>query len=213
MNKGALLLDMDGVVLDSMRYHVAAWMKALSEHGFKVRQEILYLYEGAIEPDIAVKLFSSEGCLMTRRGFRQILKRQKEIFVSEYRAQVRPFPEVPDILSMIRKQGRPLALVTSSHGDILEAVLPRDIFLLFDRVITGDQVERRKPHPDPYLKALDALGGHGAMAVAVENAPSGIRSAKAAGLKTIAITTTLPSEHLKDADRIISRHGQILQEI
>ena len=67
---------MDGVVLDSMAFHVAAWMKAFSEMGFRVREEILYLYEGAIKPDIAIELFSTEGCLMDQEKFYAVLRRQ-----------------------------------------------------------------------------------------------------------------------------------------
>ncbi len=189
-------------------------MKALREHGFKVKEDILYLYEGAIEPEIAVNLFSSEGCTMSQEKFKRVLKRQKEIFVSDFKSRVKPFPEIPDLLSMMKGQGCCLALVTSSHGEILEAVLPKTLFSLFDKVITGDQVKRRKPHPDPYLKAMRALGINGSKnACAVENAPSGIKSAKNAGLKTIAITTTLPAEKLAGADTIIFAHSQLLDVI
>jgi len=214
MKSNALLLDMDGVVLDSMRFHVAAWMKALSEHGFRVREEILYLYEGAIEPDIAVDLFSSHGHLMDQERFHSVLRRQKEIFISGFRKEVKPFPQVPDILSQIKREEVDLALVTSSHKDILEAVLPENLLRLFDQVITGDRVKKRKPHPDPYLEAMKALGMNGdSEAAAVENAPSGIKSAKAAGLRTIAITTTLPADRLEGADTIISRHSQLLDVV
>ncbi len=214
MNDRALLLDMDGVVLDSMHYHVAAWMKALAEKGFNVKKELLYLYEGALEPDVAVRLFSSQGCKMDRQRFHAILKRQKEIFVTEYKGFVRPFPEIQDVISTIKANGVRLALVTSSHKEILDAVLPEKLVCLFDEVITGDQVIRRKPHPDPYLQALKALAlDRGTGATAVENAPSGIKSAKAAGLKTIAITTTLSPERLKEADVVIEHHRQLLDMI
>ncbi len=211
MNNQALLLDMDGVVLDSMPYHVAAWKKALWELGFDVRERMLYLYEGAIEPDVAVELFSTEGCTMDKEKFHKILKRQKEIFVSQFRSLVKPFPEVPDLISHMKQHGVKLGLVTSSHKEILKAVLPANLLGMFDQVITGDEVKRRKPHPDPYLQALNALGiENGQGATAVENAPSGILSAKSAGLWTVAITTTLPPEHLKDADSIISTHRQLM---
>ena len=214
MKTANLFLDMDGVVLDSMAFHVAAWMKALSDMGFRVREEMLYLYEGAIEPDVAVDLFSTEGCLMDQEKFHEVLRRQKEIFVSDFRKHVKPFPEVPEILYVMKRGGVKLALVTSSHRDILESVMPRDLMSLFDGVITGDNVKRRKPHPDPYLaamKALDILSD--GRAAAVENAPSGIKSANAAGLRTIAITTTLPASRLEDADAIISSHRQLLDEL
>ena len=53
----SVLFDMDGVILDSMPYHVMAWQEALSEQGFSVSAELLYLHEGAIEPDTAAAIF------------------------------------------------------------------------------------------------------------------------------------------------------------
>ena len=190
---------------------MAAWLTALSEHGFQVNEEILYLYEGAIEPRIAAELFSAEGHAMNQEMFHSVLTRQKEIFVSDFSHQVKPFSEIPDMLECMKRKGMTLALVTSSHGEILDAVLPGHISSFFDKIITGDQVKKRKPHPEPYVVAMTALGVKAnGDAAAVENAPAGIRSAKAAGLHTIAITTTLPVHHLKDADEIISRHNQLM---
>ncbi len=214
LSKEALLLDMDGVIIDSMPCHVAAWLRALSEFGFHVDEEILYLHEGAIEPETAVKIFSGEGCLMDSEKFHEVFMRQKEIFVSEFRHQVRPFPLINDILAQLKREGLRMALVTSSHRDILDAVLPADLLGIFDHVVTGDRVSRRKPHPAPYLAALKGLEAVSpGMAAAVENAPAGIRSAKAAGLMTIAITTTLAPQHLMEADMIISSHAELLGEI
>ncbi len=94
---------------------------------------------------------------------------------------------------------------------MLEAVLPEELSSYFHHIVTGDEVERRKPHPDPYLEGLSGLGLNGADgAIAVENAPSGISSAKAAGLRCIAITTTLSEQELQKADMIIKRHNELL---
>jgi len=77
-------------------------------------------------------------------------------------------------------------------------------------VVTGDSVERRKPQPDPYLAGLKGIGnGLKGESVAVENAPAGIESAKRAGLKCIAITTTLSDEQLRDADLIVRHHHEL----
>jgi len=68
----------------------------------------------------------------------------------------------------------------------------------FHHMVTGDQVKKRKPHPDPYLKGLEGLGLEASTRhIAIENAPSGIKAAKAAGLKCIAITTTLSEKELE----------------
>ena len=209
----AYLFDMDGVVLDSMRFHVSAWKRAFLEFGLKVEDKILYLYEGAIEPGTAVELFSQNGCTITESDFEKILSRQKLIFRDRYRHRVRPYPEISRILQYLKDQGCPAALVTSSHMEILGAILPRQVMRLFDCIITGDSVQRRKPFPDPYSKAPSALCIPPEEAVAVENAPSGIYSAKGAGTSCIAITTTLGPEYLKGADIVVNNHKELFDII
>lgn len=211
-NKKAVLFDMDGVILDSMPYHVRAWKEAFKEYGLKeLDDKVFYLYEGAIEPETACRLFSKNGAKLEIKDFFNILERQKAIFIKKYAKKIRPFEDIPRILSFLRDRGIKLGLVTSSHGKILEAVLPEKISGFFHHIVTGDEVERRKPHPDPYLKGLKGIGLDAPDGVfAVENAPSGIKSAKRAGLRCIAITTTLPEKKLSDADLIIKMHRELL---
>jgi len=207
--KQAVLFDMDGVILDSMPFHVKAWKDALSEFGLTVTEELLYLHEGAIEPKTAVQIFSSNGCLMNESLFHSILKKQMDFFTSRYKSKIQPFPKVYDLLSDLRKHGYRLALVTSSHSDILDEVLPSEIKRQMDHIVTGNQVIRRKPYPDPYLAAVDALEVSPNGCVVVENAPAGITSAKAANLKCIALTTTLSESHLAEADDILRSHEEL----
>ena len=209
----AYLFDMDGVVLDSMPYHVRAWQEAFLEFGLDVPERLLFIYEGAIEPDTAAQLFCKNGCKVTMEEFQSILQRQKEIFMSHYCSHIRPFPEIPQILMELREKGTLTALVTSSHSDILASILPQDLVELFDCVITGDSVTRRKPHPDPYLKAIEALGLGTDSCLAIENAPAGIESAKRAGLKCIAIKTTLGDRDLAGADLVVNDHKELRDAI
>ncbi|RUM87232.1 MAG: hypothetical protein DSZ24_06710 [Thermodesulfatator sp.] len=209
--KRALLFDLDGVILDSMPWHVRAWQEAFAELGLRVPEEILYLHEGAIELETARKIFEDQGVEPRLEFFQEIFRRQKRIFLEKYRHRVRPFPEVPDLLADLRREGRKLALVTSSHREILKEVLREDLQRLFHFVVTGDQVSRRKPHPDPYLTGLSGLKVSPEEALAVENAPAGVRSAKAAGLLCLALTTTLPPEHLAEADLVLENHRRLAE--
>ncbi len=204
--KPGLLFDLDGVILDSMPWHVKAWQEAFSALGLEVPEEAIYLHEGAIELETARKIFEDQGVEPTPEFFREAFRLQKRIFTEKYRHQVRPFPGVDEHLRELKREGRRLALVTSSHREILEEVLPRSLETLFDLIVTGDRVPRRKPHPDPYLAGLSGLGLTREEALAVENAPAGIRSAKSAGLFCIAITTTLPPKYLKEADLVVENH-------
>lgn len=205
----SVLFDMDGVILDSMPYHVRAWQEALSEQGFTVSAELLYLHEGAIEPDTAAAVFQDNERLMDADLFHEILERQMEIFATRYRFMIRPFPEVLQILRRLREAGWQLALVTSSHVEILKKVLPPEIKSYMDHIVTGDQVSRRKPFPDPFLAALSALGQGPESCLVVENAPSGIMAAKAAAIHCVALTTTLSREYLSEADAILSSHAEL----
>ncbi len=207
--KEAILFDMDGVVLDSMPWHVRAWQEAFREFGLNVPEEALYLHEGAIEAETSRKIFEDQGVSPTDELFQAVLKRQRELFRKKYQAFVRPFPEIPDLLSDLKREGKRLALVTSSHEEILRDILPQVLLRLFHFVLTGDRVRRRKPHPEPYLLASKNLGVPKPLAAAVENAPAGIKSAKGAGLTCIALTTTLSPEHLKEADIIIPSHEEL----
>ncbi|WP_456431952.1 HAD family hydrolase [Thermosulfuriphilus sp.] len=210
--KEAIVFDMDGVVMDSMPYHVRAWREAFQEFGLDIPEELLYLHEGAIELSSARRLFSGQGIDPTEKWFKKILARQQEIFAQKYRHLVRPYPEIPDLLSDLKNQGRRLALVTSSHLKVLREILPRALQGLFDFILTGDMVKRRKPHPEPYLRALEALGTSAQETAAIENAPAGIRSAKEAGLICLGITTTLEPAYLSEADYVVSDH-QKLKEV
>jgi len=209
----SVLFDMDGVILDSMSYHVKAWLEALSEQGLSVSAEVLYLHEGAIEPDTAAAIFQENGCPVDSHQFYAILERQEQIFVSRYRSMIKPFPGVPYILKRLYDAGLKLVLVTSSYQEIVERVLPPEVRGRMAYIITGDQVSRRKPFPDPYLAALSALGQGPKSCLVVENAPAGITAAKAAAIPCVALTTTLDEECLSEADTVLNSHAELIDYI
>ena len=210
---GSILFDMDGVILDSMSYHVKAWQEALSEQGFSVSTKVLYLYEGAIGPETATAVLQKNGCPVDIQQFCAILERQEQIFVSRYRSMIKPFPGVPHILRQLYDAGLRMVMVTSSYREIVERVLPPEIKGRMAYIITGDQVSRRKPFPDPYLAALSALGQGPESCLVVENAPAGITAAKAAAIPCVALTTTLEKECLSEADAVLTSHAELIDYI
>ena len=91
----------------------------------------------------------------------------------------------------------------------LNKILPVRIKDLFATIVTGEMVKLGKPHPAPYLKAAELLKLEPEQCLVVENAPLGIKSAKAAGMFCLAITTSLPKSYLKRADIIVDRLEEI----
>ncbi len=207
--KRYIFFDLDGTLLDSMPYHAKAWIEAFSRYGLEFREEEIYLHEGAIELESAKSLFLKKGINPTPEFFEELFRLQKTIFKTKYAKKVKPFPEVPELLEELKKTDKKLALVTSSHTEIFEEVFPRSLKIFFSIIITGDQIEKRKPHPDPYLKALKALNAEKVASAVVENSPAGVLSAKNANLFCIGITTTLPEKHLSLADLIVKNHREL----
>ncbi len=74
---------------------------------------------------------------------------------------------------------------------------------MFEATVTGDEVKRGKPHPQPFLKALKIMGLQPNDVVVIENAPFGITAAKRAGLFCIALETSLPKKYLTNADKVV----------
>lgn len=206
----AVLFDMDGVILDSMRYHVRAWQEAMRDFGCEVCEELLYRHEGAIEPQTAVRIFCENGCSITEKDFHQIFQAQKHIFHQKYAHQISPYDEVLPVLHDLHSRGLRLAIVTSSHLEVVMATLPGEILMYISHIVTGDRVSRRKPHPEPYLTAASTLGLEPSACLVVENAPAGIRSAKGAGMRCVAISTTLHPKYLSEAEITIENHMSLL---
>ena len=98
-----------------------------------------------------------------------------------------------------------LAVVSGAMRSEVETVLRAAGIEVFDVVVTAEDVERGKPDPAGYLRALELLDVPGRDAVAIEDAPPGIAAAKAAGLRCVAVLGTAPRERLSEADEIVER--------
>ena len=202
------MFDLDGTLLDSMSWHVKAWQVVIAETGAKVDDELIYLNEGALEHSELWKLLPP-----VKGGPKAMvaayLGRQMAVFGERYSHLVALFPGAGEVLADLKAREYRLALVTSSHRQVLEQTLPAETLGLFEAVVTGDEVKRPKPDPQPYQAALAMLGLPAEAAVAVENAPAGIRSARSAGLVCCAVTSTLRADHLTEADKVVKNLGMM----
>src|SRR5262245_20230994 len=149
---GAILLDVDGTLLDSVDAHAAAWVEAVREEGIEVTFE-------TIRPLVGMggdKLLPADSAISSEseRG-RRISERHGEIFRSKYLPDLRPFPMVRPLLRALRQRGLRLIVATSASAKDLGGLLERaEITDLVDDCASGDTVERSKPDPDIILAAL-----------------------------------------------------------
>ena len=113
-------------------------------------------------------------------------------------------PGALDLLDSLRARGTKVGLVSMTVARcILTGVARLGILDRFDVVVCGDMVERRKPAPDPYMRAAELLGVDPVRCVAVEDSPTGIGSAKAAGCHVIAYTGCDIVQDVSAADEVI----------
>jgi beta-phosphoglucomutase len=206
----AIIFDMDGVVLDSMPTHLLTWQRTLGPLGIDITAENLYPLEGIPTELTAQRLteeFLGQRCsgeeaqrlANTKRAF------FRDIFVPVF------VPGVVPLLHDLQGRGYVLGLVTGSARSVVEETLaPTGVANLFDAIVTGDQVSKGKPHPEPYEKAASLIGVTASECLAVENAPLGVQSAVAAGMACVALETTLPAARLPGA-RTVFRDAQALR--
>ena len=197
----AFLFDMDGVITDSMPYHYEAWRRTFEGFGISVSREEILKREGEQGLVTLETILSREGLQLPPEEKKKALEDKEAVFRSL--ACPTLFPGAEAIVKALREQGKRLALVTGTSRQEAETNLPPSLISCFDVLISGDMVTKGKPHPEPYLTALQRLHASAEDSLVIENAPYGIQSAKGAGLQCIAVTTSLPAEYLHEADKTV----------
>lgn len=196
----AVLFDMDGVLYNSMPSHAKAWHRAMAHFGYDLPEQEAYMHEGRTGAS-TINIVS-----MRQRGVEESEERIQEIYrvKSEFFNEYPPAEPMSGALELLRKlqtQGLKILIVTGSGQASLLDCLNHHFPGIFCRelMVTAFDVKRGKPDPEPYLMGLQKGGLHADECVVVENAPLGVRAAKAAGIFTIAVNTgPLPNEALTD---------------
>lgn len=194
-----ILFDMDGVLVDSEPFISKAAIMMFAEKGLKVTKEDFVPFIGTGENRYIGGVAEKYGLKV---DIDKVKARTYEIYKEIIRGRLLPLPGVREFIDKGRKKGLKLAVATSTDRVKLEASLA-EIHLsaeLFDALVDGLEVENKKPFPDIYIKAAGLLGLNPADCLVVEDAVSGVRAAKAAGCKALAITSTFSREYLKEAD-------------
>jgi HAD superfamily hydrolase (TIGR01509 family) len=194
-----IILDMDGVLVDSEPFICEAAMKMFEQtYRRAVRKEDFVPFVGAGEDRFI-------GGVAEKYGITLTLPRDKErtyaIYLDLIKGALHPLPGAGEFVRAGRLRGYKLALATSADrvkmlGNLSEIGIPLDAF---DAVITGDDVERKKPDPQIFLLAAQRLGLRPAECLVVEDAPNGVRAARAAGCRCLGILSSFAAEALVEA--------------
>ncbi len=203
-NFKAVLFDFDGVLADTMEDNFQAWKKTFLDYGFEIKKEDYFLLEGKRITEVAEDLSAKYHLDI---NLQELADRKSQYYFQDNRFSF--YTGVEELISELRKRNKLLALVSASPRKKLENTLSQEFLRQFQAVISGEDTEKGKPSQEPYLAALRKLNLSPEDCIVVENAPLGIRSAKAAGLYCIALTTTLNEYYLKEADMIVKSHAEL----
>jgi beta-phosphoglucomutase len=194
-----VLFDMDGVLLDSEHFITRAGVLMFREKGFTVKESDFKPFTGMGENRFLGGVAEKYGI-----SFDQEKDKAKayDIYEKITRGKLEPLPGVVEFISRCRKKKLRLAVATSAdavkmHINLRETGLGEE---LFDTLVNGLMVEHKKPHPEIYLLAATRLDLKPDECLVVEDAISGVRAAKAAGCKCLAVTSSFTPGELKEAD-------------
>lgn len=179
---------MDGTLVDTEPYWLAAERRLISEWGGEWTEEDgLQLVGSGLEN--SARVFQSRGVGLTVDEIIQTLTDQ---VMEQISVEVPWRPGARELLQELHEAGVPLALVTMSIRRMAEVVIDAIGFDAFSVVVTGDEVENSKPHPEPYLRAAMLLQVDPTDAVAIEDSAPGLASAVASGAVSIGVAAHVP---------------------
>ncbi len=180
-----VILDMDGVILDSEPIHLEATNRVLKKYG----AELSYRENLSLQGTAEIPYWK---ILMERFGFSEDVKKlieekEKHMFEILSRKELVPNEGLMEFLLALRKRGIPIGLASSSQLNQINFILRKlGLREFFSAITSGEEVSEGKPEPQIYLETARRLGVPPERCVAIEDSRNGLISAKRAGMKVIA---------------------------
>ena len=196
-----VIFDMDGTLIESTNADFLAWQKVFTDYDriltFQDYSPMLGMRSYAVVQDLLkIKDEKEQANALSNKSkyFREVIEEQG----------IETVPYVIDFLKQIRNIGIPMALATSSRREKTKMVLEKvELLSYFQVILTGEDVSNGKPFPDVFLKAASMLQLPVENCVVFEDAVSGIKAAKNASMKCVAISSNHNAHLLDEADIVI----------
>ncbi len=204
----AVLFDFDGVISNTLIYHVQAWQQVFADYGVEILAEDVCLIEGQLAEEIGRQLAQQKGLSLDENTLKEMVRHKRAIYNQITQATI--YPATRKQIEQLKENSIKIALVTGAVRQNIEPVTGKEFLKNFDAIITGNEVANTKPHPEPYLTAAKKLNVPPSECLVIENAPLGIRAAKLAGMFCVAVKTTIKDEtYLQDADLIVEDMAKV----
>ncbi len=197
-----VIFDLDGVLVDTSRFHLQSWYDLADREGYAMSDEFFYETFGMQNAGVIPRLAGRElppEVIQEHSDWKEA--RYRELIAG----QLKLLEGVQELLEDLRRNDFKLAIGSSTPRVNLEFMLANTgVERFFDAYATSEDVSRSKPAPDTFLAAARKMGLTPGQCVVIEDSIPGVRSGKAAGMIVVAVTNTRKAEELSEADRIVN---------
>ncbi|MBN1507275.1 MAG: HAD family phosphatase [Sedimentisphaerales bacterium] len=218
----AVILDFDGVITDSEILHFRAFNAVLGKHGFELtKQEYYRDYLGMTDMDCFKALIGKGRLHIDESQVPSLVQQKTKVFERLARAEGRIIEGVREFLQMLSHNRVPTAICSGALRAEIELILDgARLRGYFEVIVSAEEVKRGKPDPQGFVLALRKLNqrrvrpiapGH---CVVIEDSHWGLQAARAAKMRTVAVTNTYEADQLKAADKVVARLNDLtLQDL
>jgi len=206
----ALIFDFNGIIVDDEPIHFELFQRVLGEEGMVLTEEAYYSrYLGFDDRGAFSFGYREHNRPLSNDKLAELIERKAVYYQEAICNRVAIFPGVKTLVANLA-QSMPLAVASGALRQEIETILTTaGLIHYFKAIVSAEDVERGKPEPDIFLKALASLNAqntkpiHASECVVIEDSKEGIKGARRAGMKCLAVTNSHPAELLSEANAVV----------
>lgn len=204
------IFDLDGVIVDTAKYHYLAWKKLANDLGIDFTEEENEQLKGVSRVKSLEKILAWGNKTISEQSFNELMAKKNDDYLSHISKmdESEILPDVPRVLNLLKKKKQPISLGSASKNarTILERVSLKD---QFDAIVDGNDVSKAKPDPEVFLIAAKRLNVKPENCIVFEDSVAGVEAANVANMISIGIGS---KDVLGHADYIFSDFTEIYDE-
>ena len=205
----AIILDFDGVLVDTEPLHFKMFQRVLHEEGLPLSEQDYYQkYVGLDDKGCFQTILSAHGRPAPPETVRRLVERKAALMLERIKVTPVIYPGIEDFIKRTAGRYR-LAIVSGALRHEIELILKSvGLRSSFEHITSAEDIRNGKPDPEGYLHAWRALNRGAAVqasdCLVIEDTIAGIQAAHAAGMRCLAVSTTYPADQLAGADAVVS---------